>query len=265
MNATPRLRQQRLYHFAVNVREAEVAALEAVGELLVIHAEEVEDGGVEVVDGDGIFGDVPGEVVGGAVGLAAFDAAARHPETEGAGVVIAAGDLFETGAIFAKGGAAEFGAPDDEGGIEQAALFEVFQQGSDRLIDHAGIVLQSGIEVAVMIPGGVDDGYRHDGASKDGAAKATFLLNALEEGEYSVQIAGVPNKNRSTKTKVDVIAGDKTSGNTIDQRPAPKIDGIWTEVQKITLKEDQRISVVISNQGADGFVIADAVRLLPMK
>jgi hypothetical protein len=42
--------------FAVDVGEAEVAALEAVGEAGVIEAEEMEEGGVEVVDADGVAG-----------------------------------------------------------------------------------------------------------------------------------------------------------------------------------------------------------------
>ena len=51
---------------AVDVGEAEVAALGSVGEAGVFDAHEVEDGGVEVVDVDGVFGDVVAEVVGGA-------------------------------------------------------------------------------------------------------------------------------------------------------------------------------------------------------
>jgi hypothetical protein len=117
--------------------------------------------------------------------------------------------------------------------------------------------------VASTIAGGVDDGYRHDNGTKDGKAKVTFLLNAEDKGEYSVQIAGVPNKNRSTKTKIEIVVGESANpATTVDQRSAPKIDGIWTEVAAVTLKDDQKVSIVISNEGADGIVIADAVRLL---
>ena len=41
---------------AVDVGEAELAPLEAVSQLLVVDAEEVENGGVEVMDMDGILG-----------------------------------------------------------------------------------------------------------------------------------------------------------------------------------------------------------------
>lgn len=118
--------EQPLNHLAMHVGEAEVATLEAVGELGVVHAEEVEDGGVEVVNGHGIAGDVPGEVIGLAIGEAAFDAATGHPQREGARVMVAAGDGFVARAVLAQRSAAKFAAPDDQGGVEQAALLEVF-------------------------------------------------------------------------------------------------------------------------------------------
>ena len=74
-----------------DVCEAEVAAAGAVGELGVVDTHEVEDGGVDIVDVDGLVDDLPAEVVGGAVGHAALDAAAGEPHAEAVGVVVAAG------------------------------------------------------------------------------------------------------------------------------------------------------------------------------
>lgn len=51
----------------MDVGEAELAALVAEGEALVVDAEEVQQGGVEVVDVDGILGDGVSEFVGLAV------------------------------------------------------------------------------------------------------------------------------------------------------------------------------------------------------
>lgn len=47
---------------------------------MVIDAELVEDGGVEVADVDRVFGDVVAKVIGLTVNLAAFDTAASHPD-----------------------------------------------------------------------------------------------------------------------------------------------------------------------------------------
>ena len=65
--------------FAVDVGEAIVAAAVAVSEAGVIHAEEMEDGGVEVVHVNAIFGDGRADFVGAAVGEAAFNARAGEP------------------------------------------------------------------------------------------------------------------------------------------------------------------------------------------
>ena len=75
--------------FAVDIGESEVAALEAVGEAGVLHAEEVEERGLQVVDMDGVGGDAGAEVVGGAVGVARAQAAAGHEDAEAVGVVVA--------------------------------------------------------------------------------------------------------------------------------------------------------------------------------
>ena len=64
---------------AVHVGQAVVAALELVRQLLVVDAEQVQDRRLEVVDVDGVLGDVVAEVVGRAVGDARLDAAAGQP------------------------------------------------------------------------------------------------------------------------------------------------------------------------------------------
>ena len=60
-------RQQPLDDLAVHVGQAEVAALEAVGQLGVVEAQQVQDRGVQVVDVDLVLDDVEAELVGLAV------------------------------------------------------------------------------------------------------------------------------------------------------------------------------------------------------
>src|SRR5687767_3810404 len=76
---------------ATHVGQAEVAALEAIGEAQVVEAEQVQERGVEVVDVDGVARDAPADVVGGAVDVPTLETAARHPDREGEGMVVAAG------------------------------------------------------------------------------------------------------------------------------------------------------------------------------
>ena len=101
---------------AMHVGEAEVAAFVFEDEFFVIDAEKVQRGGVEVVDVERINGGSESEGVGFSVGDAAFDAAAGEEHGAGLGVMVAATALRHRGA-------SELTAPDDEGVVEEAALF----------------------------------------------------------------------------------------------------------------------------------------------
>jgi len=128
------------------------------------------------------------------------------------------------------------------------------------VVDDADAKFEGGW-VASTITDGVDGGYHHDESGKNGAATAVFTAKAADAGKYSVQLATMPNKNRSSKTLVKVNGKEYR----IDQRPAGTVDDIWAPVADIEVAKDAEVSVIISNEGADGFVIADAVRLLPAK
>ena len=78
--------------------KAEVAALKAVRQSRMVDPHQVEDRGVEVVDGDGILDHAVAQVVGGPVGDAPLDPAAGHPDGEAVVIVIAAVDLAGVGA-----------------------------------------------------------------------------------------------------------------------------------------------------------------------
>jgi hypothetical protein len=106
-----------------------VETLRAEGEELVVEAEQVEQGGVEIMDGNRVAGDAVTEFIGFTVNGAAFDAAAGEEDRKCLDVVIAAVALGHRGA-------AEFAAPDDEGVFEHAALLEVGEQGGGALVDE---------------------------------------------------------------------------------------------------------------------------------
>ena len=62
------------------IGEPVIAALVAVGEFFMVDAEEVEDGGIEIVDVDRVLGDVVAPIVGLTVCDAAFYSTAGHPD-----------------------------------------------------------------------------------------------------------------------------------------------------------------------------------------
>ena len=140
----------------MHIGQAEVAALEFVGQLLVVDAHAVQDGGVEVVDVDGVFGDVVAEVVGLAVGQAALDPAAGHPHREVAGMVVAAVVVGGEGAL-AVDGATELAAPDDQGVVEHAEAFEILDEGGAGLVGGGAQVADVPRQAAVVVPAAQED------------------------------------------------------------------------------------------------------------
>lgn len=136
-------------HVAVDICEAEIASGEAVCEPGVVEAEELEDGGMEVMDVNGFVDGGEAEVIGCAVDITALHAAARHPHGEAIVVVIAPGELGE----FGDWGAAELSTPEYESGVEEACGNQVVEKGGDGLIPLAGEAAVLGLEVVMVVPG----------------------------------------------------------------------------------------------------------------
>ena len=122
----------------MHIGEAEVTASVAVSEAFVVNAQEMENGGVQVVNVDAIVDGAEAEVIAGAVGHAALDAAAGQPHGEAPAVVVAAVVVLGQRAL-AVDGASELAAPDDQRVVEQPALFEVFDQRGARLVGVAAL------------------------------------------------------------------------------------------------------------------------------
>ena len=74
----------------VDAGEFLVQTHEGEGEFVVVDADLVQNGGVEVADPDFVFIDVVAIIVGFSVGHATFDAAASHPSGEAFRMVVAA-------------------------------------------------------------------------------------------------------------------------------------------------------------------------------
>src|SRR5260221_9469841 len=132
------LSQAIVQHIAVDVGEAQVAATPAVGEAFVIHAHQVEDRGVQVVNRDDVLDGAVAEFVGGPVGLAPTNAASGQPDRKALWIVVA------TLATLGKRRSSEFTGKDQKRAVKQSAGLEVFDQSGDRLVDrqsHLGVPL----------------------------------------------------------------------------------------------------------------------------
>src|SRR6056297_321264 len=107
---------------ATNIGQAEVASLKAIGQPLVIDAEEMQHRGMQIMDVDAVFDRFVAEFIRRTEAEARLDPTACHPAGKAHDVVIASASLCHRRA-------AEFSPPDHQGLIEHAALLEVTNQG----------------------------------------------------------------------------------------------------------------------------------------
>ena len=125
--------QNLLNDFARHIGEAVTAAVVEVGQPFVIHPEQVEHRGVQVVDADAVHHGLVADLIGLAVARAALDARAGHPGHETVRVMIAAAVALR------DRHAAELAAPDHQRAVHQAAPLQVRQQAVDRQVGGGAV------------------------------------------------------------------------------------------------------------------------------
>lgn len=108
----------------------------------------------------------------------------------------------------------------------------------------------------------IGNGYRHDNNEQRGQKSATFAT-WLQRGHYVVELAFPPHDNRSRKTRVVVVHADGTTELTVDQRK-PLKDSKRPFQRLGVFRFDGTAEVRIDNKDADGYVVIDAVRFLPV-
>src|SRR6516162_252357 len=116
-----------------------------------INAQAMEDGGLQIMNVDGILQDVEAEVVAFAEDESRCNAAAGQPHGEAARMMIAA-ELPGRDLSLAKWRTAELAAPDDQSIVQEAALFQVAHQGRRRSVSQATLLGKVRRQIAVMIP-----------------------------------------------------------------------------------------------------------------
>jgi len=108
----------------------------------------------------------------------------------------------------------------------------------------------------------VDNGYIHEGDSRDGKASASFQAKLPKPGNYEVRLAYPYHSNRATNATVTVHHAGGVSTLKVNQRHKPPIDDLLISLGTYRFSETGPAIVVVANEGADGYVVADAVQWL---
>lgn len=118
---------------------------------------------------------------------------------------------------------------------------------------------------STSVGGYVGAGYLHDNAEGRGEKSARYQIPLKQPGRYEVRLAYTPHANRATNVSVTVHHADGQKKVTVDQRKKPPLAGAFVSLGKFRFTASEGAAVVISNAAANGYVIADAVWLLPIE
>ena len=103
--------------------------------------------------------------------------------------------------------------------------------------------------------------YRHDGNEGKGMLKAVYRLTPPQAGRYELLVSYTPNANRATNVPVEIAHAGGSTRVTINQRQPPPRDRLFQPLGQFELSGP--VTVTIANAGTDGYVVIDAVQLLP--
>ncbi len=107
----------------------------------------------------------------------------------------------------------------------------------------------------------VDIGYRHDSDGGKGLQKAVFTLKVIKPGRYAVRLAYSAHSNRASNVPINIRHGGTEMNVTLNQRLRPT-DAPFASVATVDCEAGDVI-VTVSNEATNGYVLIDAVQLLP--
>jgi hypothetical protein len=134
------------------------------------------------------------------------------------------------------------------------------------VVDDSEAILKGFEAMSSATKPSVDDGYRHDGGESDVLQTARFVPALPKAGKYEIRVAYPAFGNRATKVPVVVEQnGVRKPVVHINQTKPGPIDGVWVSLGVFDLDAGETSAVEISNVGADGYVVVDAVQFLPIE
>jgi RHS repeat-associated protein len=126
-------------------------------------------------------------------------------------------------------------------------------------------------DASVWNAGGLAGAYENDylaAPAGDGSSKLQWQIDGLDPGEYQLFTTYLPHSNRAKDATFTIIDGTDAEGEwRISQRIAPNdlvADGSnWESIGTYQV-DNGTLTIELSNQSSTGYVIADAIKLVPI-
>ena len=108
----------------------------------------------------------------------------------------------------------------------------------------------------------IGSGYLTDDGKHDQTSTVTFQPDIPETARYEVRFAYTAGTNRASNVRVTVFSADGEKTIAVDERKAPPIESHFISLGQYTFDRSSQGFVMVSNEGADGDVTADAVQFV---
>ncbi len=131
------------------------------------------------------------------------------------------------------------------------------------LDDTAGKYVGEWVESG-RVPPYIGRVYRHDNNREQGKQSARFTPDIPATGDFEVRLLYTSSPNRARNATVIIHSADGDHTVTVNQREPALKDGVPNALGRFRFKKGKSGFVEISNQGADGYVVVDAVQFLPV-
>jgi hypothetical protein len=141
-----------------------------------------------------------------------------------------------------------------------------FRMGAGIVLDDSAAELAGTWSSSATLKPFIGAGYRYAGSkgvSNDGSATATFRFKAPRAGVYQFSMAYTPDASRATNVPVSFSSGAKRTNFSVDQTIARPVGSTYRLIGSIPLVSDQETVVTIGTTGTSGFVMLDAIHLIP--
>lgn len=131
------------------------------------------------------------------------------------------------------------------------------------LVDDAQATTTGQWKHSMLVKGFVGDGYIHDNGENGMIKTVEFRPHLPAAGEYEIRFAFNAGSNRSSVVPITIKHANGADRQVVSQRMTPEIDGRFQPLGRYRFEKGTAGSVLISNAGADGYVIVDAVQFVP--
>ncbi len=109
----------------------------------------------------------------------------------------------------------------------------------------------------------IGTGYVHDEQRSDGKSRATFRFKGPADGEFALHMAYSAHETRTKRLPIVLVGDGQEQRLTVDQTvPLPAGEAFRT-VGQVRLRKGVDYTLTLSNTGTEGFVILDALQLIP--